>query len=1319
MNSGISDPSPYSRSGLDYIANLTVDAIAGIHSCSFPSRNEWKDSPHARSPITSKTIMLYHCVKSTAPLPVVATTTSFGEGPRSVAAEKVVAEIQSLGSAAIAIQADVRDVSQTVRLMDEAVAHFGGLDIVCSNAGVVSFGHLGEVTEGEFDRVFSVNTRGQFFVAREAYRHLNEGGRIILMSSNTARDFSVPKHALYSGSKAAIDSFVRVFSKDCGDKKITVNAVAPGGTVTDMFHEVSHHYIPNGENYTAEERQQMAAHASPLVRNGYPLDIARVIEENPAAVPPFSCFASAAVQQETSEAATSFWQARFESFKGTVFPQLPLDHPECRASQSLTFNVSMSTRRSAITQATTIQYALALLISKLRGESDVIFGTTVHGRTVAGCPDAEAVSLGPGAAAAASFTTLLIIHPEMGGDATDHPNKIREIEIGAADAYVDYLLVVECFPQAQNLSIKLLYDPAVFSTWEMQMMAEQFEQSLHALHTTEYPAAVVRDLSLLCAASVPAVLEMSRGELIDRRECLHERIFAKAHSWPDAEAIYRWDARYTYEELGSLVKRLAARLAPLLPAKAGQIVPICYPKSAAAVVAMLATLTAGHAFLLLKPALPPQRIRYMIEAAKADRVLCASATRYVVEDMGTQVVNFQSLWDHPAVAPDMGFFEVQPLPDSPAYCIFTSGSTGDPKGVLLLHRQVTSGLEAQVAAGLYERQARLLQFASFSFDTCIADIFGTLLSGGCICMPKDEDRLLRIAENINEFDTTTVDLTPSVARLLPPDEVPRLQVLRLGGEAMHQYHIQTWADRCNLQNTYGPTECCVQCTFVDRGPRSMAPAVIGKSIGCHLRVIDPQNYKYLMPLGAVGELAIQGPAVANGYINNTAKTEALFLLRAPWLETYDVNCPYPVYLTGDLVRFNEQGDLIFLGRRDSQIKIRGQRVELEEIEHVLQQDKRTDQALVCYPTTGVLALQLVAILEPSAPAVGLRARGQTTAWMEPIAHKAAKFLPRHMVPAVFLVAYQGLLMSSGKLDRRSVQTWLEQLSVDEFEVLPAYYHASGEARDSSSTEARQLSNRSNPSSRGDHLPTFRPPPAFPFSIPSPASLDSITIIPFLRWINQNYSIRLEMTTLLQLETVQGLVSHLQSHQGGLSTKTERSDEKNEDQETFETLIHQGVDQLCQEQPIISQRELSEKSALTRLVRKLAVPQMALVRRCINAAAGHRALPRRLNIRSLRSKPCRILLTGGTSLVGLNILTSLLKQFPRTRIAVLVRCNTAVDGKARLIERASLLPPWRSDFAPRVEVWPGDLGPARLGLSPAQWESQLGGRGGNPAHYVHA
>ncbi|CZT15477.1 probable Versicolorin reductase [Ramularia collo-cygni] len=192
-------------------------------------------------------------------------------------AEKVVATIKENGSEAIALQADVRNVSETVKLFEAAVAHFGHLDIAVSNAGVVSFGHFKDVTEEEFDRVFNLNTRGQFFVAREAYKHLSEGGRIIMTSSNTSKDFSVPKHSLYSGSKGAIDSFVRIFSKDAGDKKITVNGVAPGGTVTDMFHDVSQHYIPGGEKFSPEERQNMAAHASPLHRNGWPEDIAKVV----------------------------------------------------------------------------------------------------------------------------------------------------------------------------------------------------------------------------------------------------------------------------------------------------------------------------------------------------------------------------------------------------------------------------------------------------------------------------------------------------------------------------------------------------------------------------------------------------------------------------------------------------------------------------------------------------------------------------------------------------------------------------------------------------------------------------------------------------------------------------------------------------------------------------------------------------------------------------------------------------------------------------------------------------------------------------------
>nr|AAA53572.1 verA [Aspergillus nidulans] len=193
------------------------------------------------------------------------------------AAEKVVDEIKSNAQSAISIQADVGDPDAVTKLMDQAVEHFGYLDIVSSNAGIVSFGHVKDVTPDEFDRVFRVNTRGQFFVAREAYRHLREGGRIILTSSNTASVKGVPRHAVYSGSKGAIDTFVRCLAIDCGDKKITVNAVAPGAIKTDMFLSVSREYIPNGETFTDEQVDECAAWLSPLNRVGLPVDVARVV----------------------------------------------------------------------------------------------------------------------------------------------------------------------------------------------------------------------------------------------------------------------------------------------------------------------------------------------------------------------------------------------------------------------------------------------------------------------------------------------------------------------------------------------------------------------------------------------------------------------------------------------------------------------------------------------------------------------------------------------------------------------------------------------------------------------------------------------------------------------------------------------------------------------------------------------------------------------------------------------------------------------------------------------------------------------------------
>lgn len=158
--------------------------------------------------------------------------------------------------------------------MDNVVAHFGRLDICCSNAGIHSSGHFVDVEATDFDRVFTINTRAQFFVAKEAYKRMAVGGRIIFMSSIAAQAKSIPEHAVYSGSKGAIESMTRCMAVDAGGKKITVNCVAPGGVKTDMFYAARDTVVPDTEKGHIDA---YISGLSPHNRVGEPSDVSRVV----------------------------------------------------------------------------------------------------------------------------------------------------------------------------------------------------------------------------------------------------------------------------------------------------------------------------------------------------------------------------------------------------------------------------------------------------------------------------------------------------------------------------------------------------------------------------------------------------------------------------------------------------------------------------------------------------------------------------------------------------------------------------------------------------------------------------------------------------------------------------------------------------------------------------------------------------------------------------------------------------------------------------------------------------------------------------------
>lgn len=193
-------------------------------------------------------------------------------------AEKVVSDLVAQGTRAIAIKASISKPAEISSLFDQALAHFGRIDIVMSNAGMEAFKQEEDVTQEDYDEVFDLNARGQFFVAQNGLKYCSNGGRIILTSSVAATMAGVRNHALYAGSKAAVEGFTRSFAEDCGPKRITVNAVAPGGILTDMFDANSWHYTPGGTpDMGRDVTAKGLAGLCPLGRVGVPQDVARVV----------------------------------------------------------------------------------------------------------------------------------------------------------------------------------------------------------------------------------------------------------------------------------------------------------------------------------------------------------------------------------------------------------------------------------------------------------------------------------------------------------------------------------------------------------------------------------------------------------------------------------------------------------------------------------------------------------------------------------------------------------------------------------------------------------------------------------------------------------------------------------------------------------------------------------------------------------------------------------------------------------------------------------------------------------------------------------
>ncbi|KAJ5401521.1 uncharacterized protein N7487_007417 [Penicillium crustosum] len=398
-----------------------------------------------------------------------------------------------------------------------------------------------------------------------------------------------------------------------------------------------------------------------------------------------------------------------------------------------------------------------------------------------------------------------------------------------------------------------------------------------------------------------------------------------------------------------------------------------------------------------------ERRVYIVKDA-GSRLALTNVVRFIDDHPELTVINVSEMVWAPQTEPKSNFAHTV-TPAHAAYAFYTSGSTGLPKGCIIEHGAfVASTLERVKALGR-NRSSRMLQATTYTFDPAMEDILTTLPVGGCVCVPSKQEYMNNLSGAICKYKASTLNITPSFVRSLRPEQVPSLKTLILGGEKMNDRILETWAGAVSLLNAYGLMECCIKST-INRVSADADPRNIGYPAGCSIWLTRPHDHDTLAAIGTVGEILIQGPNLAREYLNRPELTAQSFPQNLRWASQAGLGSDTRFYKTGDLARFNPDGSICLLGRKDNQVKIHGQRIELGEIDYHLRQSFPAEAEAIAGVATGVLAL-----LEDPAQVHQL----QTSA-----VERLSRVLPTYMVPSVFLPIQSFLYFSNSKTSRRGM-----------------------------------------------------------------------------------------------------------------------------------------------------------------------------------------------------------------------------------------------------------------------------------------------------------
>ncbi|MFD3502413.1 amino acid adenylation domain-containing protein, partial [Streptomyces sp. NPDC058678] len=722
-------------------------------------------------------------------------------------------------------------------------------------------------------------------------------------------------------------------------------------------------------------------------------------------------------------------------------------------------------REHGLTLNTVVQGAWSLLLSRITGLDDVVFGVTVSGRP----PELDGVEdmvglfintlplrlrLRPAEPFAAMLARLqeeqsrLLPHQHLGlaeiqrlagvGDLFDTSMVFENYPLDAAglDRTADGLKVLRTegydathYPLGlvampdSTLRFQLDYRPDVFHRDRAEELAEHLLRILRLLLTA--PHTPVGRVDALGHEQIRRMLVDWNGTERPVPADILPRLFeAQVARTPDETAVVFQDTPVTYRELNARVNRLA-RLFTEHGIGPEDVVAVVLPRSVDSVVALLATMKAGAVYLPVDPEYPADRTSFMLTDSAPALVVtvAAAADRVAVLDAsGTLVVRLDDAETRHALAdrPDTDPAVVRATPANGAYILYTSGSTGRPKAALITHASLTNLLHhhqyevlTQVVESVGGRRLRMAHTASFSFDASWGLFLWMAAHGHELHLIDDDTRHdpEAFARQVHEQRIDVVDMTPSecqhllAAGLLSQDR-HRPSLVVLGGEPIGEglRRELTSVEGLVAFNFYGPTECTAD--SVTGVVRDASPAELGTPVSnAQVYVLDAALRP--VPVGVAGELYVAGAGVARGYLSRPGVTAERFVAN-----------PFGpagarMYRTGDVVRWTAEGLLEFIGRADDQVKLRGFRIELGEIESLLGAHETVAQAAVIVREDRPGDKRLVAYVSAT--------KGDEA---DPVALRRyiADRLPNHMVPAAIVRLPELPLTPTGKLDRRVLPT---------------------------------------------------------------------------------------------------------------------------------------------------------------------------------------------------------------------------------------------------------------------------------------------------------